>query len=95
VNLALRPPYWVASIVSAGPCNQVAASLHADEFVLVNRIEAQFTALRYSALHDTDHTSHKEQAGMIRRYIIGHNNGCAENRRTLDRLRPIWDTFAR
>ena len=32
-----------------------------DEFVLVNRIEAQFTALRYFALDGTDHASHKER----------------------------------
>ena len=36
----------------------------------LNRIEAQFTALRYFALDGTDHASHKEQASMIRRYII-------------------------
>jgi hypothetical protein len=29
---------------------------------MVNRIEAQFTALRYFALDGTDHASHKEQA---------------------------------
>ena len=38
----------------------------------LNRIEAQFTALRF-ALHGTDHTSHKEQGSMIRRYIIWRN----------------------
>jgi transposase len=36
----------------------------------LNRIEAQFTALRYFALDGTDHLSHKAQASMIRRYII-------------------------
>ena len=36
----------------------------------LNRIEAQFTALRYFTLDGTDHVSHKEQASMIRRYII-------------------------
>jgi transposase len=40
----------------------------------MNRIEAQFTALRYFALDGTDHASHKEQASMIRRYIIWRNN---------------------
>jgi hypothetical protein len=39
----------------------------------LNRIEAQFTALRYFALDGTDHTS-REQASMIRRYIIWRNN---------------------
>ena len=36
----------------------------------LNRIEAQFTALRYFALDGTDHPSHKPQGSMIRRYII-------------------------
>ena len=51
-----------------------------DEFVLVNRIEAQFTALRYFALDGTDHASHKEQASMIRRYIIWRNNHTYDER---------------
>ncbi len=36
----------------------------------LNRIEAQFTALRHFALDGTDHDTHQEQASMIRRYII-------------------------
>ncbi len=39
----------------------------------LNRIEAQFTALRYFALDGTDHQSHDEQARMIRRYIAWRN----------------------
>jgi transposase len=39
----------------------------------LNRIEAQFTALRYFALDGTDHHSHDEQASMIRRYIAWRN----------------------
>lgn len=39
----------------------------------LNRIEAQFTALRYFALDGTDHDSHAEQASMIRRYIRWRN----------------------
>ena len=35
----------------------------------LNRIEPQFTALRYFTLDGTDHQSHAEQARMIRRYI--------------------------
>jgi hypothetical protein len=31
----------------------------------LNRIEAQFTALRYFALDGSDHPSHREQASMI------------------------------
>ena len=44
----------------------------------LNRIEAQFTALRYFALDGTDHPSHKAQASMIRRYIIWRNNHAAD-----------------
>ncbi len=39
----------------------------------LNRIEAQFTALRYFALDGTDHNTHAEQANMIRRYIRWRN----------------------
>ena len=35
----------------------------------LNRIEAQFQALRYFTLDGTDHASHHAQASMIRRYI--------------------------
>jgi transposase len=46
----------------------------------LNRIEAQFTALRYFGLDGTDHTSHQEQASMIRRYIIWRNNHAYDER---------------
>jgi transposase len=50
----------------------------------LNRIEPQFTALRYFTLDGTDHASHAEQASMIRRYIAWRN------RHTTDpRLRKI------
>jgi transposase len=39
----------------------------------LNRIEPQFTALRYFTLDGTDHKSHREQASMIRRYIAWRN----------------------
>jgi transposase len=45
-----------------------------------NRIEAQFTALRYFALDGTDHAGHHEQASMIRRYIIWRNNHAYDER---------------
>lgn len=44
----------------------------------LNRIEAQFTALRYFTLDDTDHASHKEQGSMIRCYIIWRNKRAAD-----------------
>ena len=52
----------------------------------LNRVEAQFTALRYFALDGTDHPSHKEQASMIRRYFIWRNNHAYD-----ERLRHIVD----
>jgi transposase len=52
----------------------------------LNRIEAQFTALRYFTLDGTDHPGHKEQASMIRRYIIWRNNHAYDQR-----LRRIVD----
>jgi hypothetical protein len=52
----------------------------------LNRIEAQFTALQYFSLDGTDHASHKEQASMIRRYIIWRNHAYDERlRRIVDR----------
>jgi transposase len=39
----------------------------------LNRIEAQFTALRYFALDGTDHPTHEAQGRMIRRYIAWRN----------------------
>ncbi len=46
----------------------------------LNRIEAQFTALRYFVLDGTDHPSHKAQGSMIRRYIIRRNKHAADER---------------
>ena len=39
----------------------------------LNRIEAQFQALRYFTVDGTDHESHEAQARMIRRYIAWRN----------------------
>ena len=46
----------------------------------LNRIEAQFTALRYFAVDGTDHSSHGEQASMIRRYIAWRNRNARDCR---------------
>jgi predicted metal-binding membrane protein len=46
----------------------------------LNRIEAQFTALRYFALDGTGHRSHKEQGSMIRRCIIWRNRHAGDTR---------------
>ena len=46
----------------------------------LNRIEAQFTALRYFTLDGTDHATHEQQASMIRRYIIWRNNHAYDER---------------
>jgi transposase len=44
----------------------------------LNRIEAQFQALRYFALDGTDHRSHEEQNSMIRRFIAWRNRHAAD-----------------
>jgi transposase len=46
----------------------------------LNRIEAQFTALRYFALDGTDHPSHAAQSRMIRRYIAWRNRHAHDQR---------------
>ena len=46
----------------------------------LNRVEAQFTALRYFMLDGTGHATHWEQASMIRRYIIWRNNHACDQR---------------
>ncbi len=52
----------------------------------LNRIEPQFTALRYFALDGTDHPSHTEQGRMIRRYISWRNRNACD-----DELRKVLD----
>ena len=44
----------------------------------LNRIEAQFQALRYFTLDGADHRSHEEQNSMIRRYIIWRNRNAQD-----------------
>jgi DDE superfamily endonuclease len=44
----------------------------------LNRIEAQFAALRYFALDGTDHDSHETQGRMIRRYIAWRNRNAKD-----------------
>jgi hypothetical protein len=46
----------------------------------LNRIEPEFTALRYFALDGTDHATHQEQGSMIRRYITWRNNHAYDER---------------
>jgi hypothetical protein len=46
----------------------------------LNRIEAQFTALRSFAVDGTDHASHDEQASMIRHYIAWRNRNTRDRR---------------
>jgi transposase len=46
----------------------------------LNRIEPQFTALRYFTLDGTDHESHREQASMIRRYITWRNRHLTDSK---------------
>ena len=46
----------------------------------LNRIEAQFQALRYFTLDGTDHPDHATQARMIRRYIAWRNRHARDRR---------------
>jgi transposase len=46
----------------------------------LNRIEAQFQALRYFTLDGTDHPDHDTQARMIRRYIAWRNRNANNSR---------------
>jgi transposase len=46
----------------------------------LNRIEAQFQALRYFTLDGTDHPDHATQARMIRRYIAWRNRHANDQR---------------
>ena len=48
----------------------------------MNRIEAQFTALREFALNGTDHATHREQNSIIRRYIAWRNRHTNDPRLT-------------
>jgi transposase len=52
----------------------------------LNRIEAQFQALRYFTLDGTDHASHEEQGRMIRRYLAWRNRHANDQK-----LREIVD----
>ncbi|MDQ0847823.1 hypothetical protein QFZ68_007586 [Streptomyces sp. V1I6] len=54
--------------------------LHADQQFLAQPHRGPVTALRYFALDGTDHSSHKEQGSMIRRYIIRRNKHAADKR---------------
>ena len=44
----------------------------------LNRIEAQFTALRYFTIDGTDHETHEAQGRMIRRYIAWRNRNAKD-----------------
>ena len=52
----------------------------------LNRIEAQFTGLRYFALDGTDHATHQQQSRAIRRYISWRNRNPHDRR-----LREVVD----
>ncbi len=75
-----------ARVGTWGRANNVEIAYTPTNSSWLNRIEAQFTALRYFTLDGTDHASHKEQASMIRRYIIWRNNHAYD-----EKLRRIVD----
>ena len=62
----------VVSVAGKGPPSAGQARLPTNASWL-NRIEAQFQALRYFALDGTDHRSHDEQNSKIRRCIAWRN----------------------
>ncbi|MFE3907786.1 transposase, partial [Streptomyces sp. NPDC059153] len=59
----------------------------------LNRIEAQFTALRYFALDGTDHASHSKQSGCHRRGIRlvthAHSAVLLSPEAKIESLRPL------
>jgi hypothetical protein len=60
--------------------------LPADQFVLVKPYRGAVHGVAVLSLDGTDHASHKEQASMIRRYIIWRNHAYDERlRRIVDR----------
>jgi hypothetical protein len=63
-----------------GPSNNVEIAYTPTNSSWPNRIEAQFTTLRYFALDGTDRTSHHEQGSMIRHYIIWRNHHAHDER---------------
>jgi hypothetical protein len=64
-----------------GKGQQRRAGLRTDHAPWLNRIEAQFQALRYFTLDGTDHRSHEEQNSMICRYIAGRNRNAHDKAR--------------
>ncbi|MFF2013891.1 IS630 family transposase [Streptomyces sp. NPDC058195] len=76
-HLTTKRCQWVATWAAA---NNVEIVYTPTNSSWLNRIEAQFTALRYFALDGTDHLSHKAQGSMIRRYIIWRNKNAADQR---------------
>ena len=66
-------PRWRATYHRHGGVRHFFAADTPTNSSWLNRIETQFTALRYLPLDGTDHASHKQQGSMIRRYIIWRN----------------------
>ena len=69
----LRPAPLSATCGCLGQANNVEFAYTPHYASWLNRIEAQFTALRYFCLDGTDHESHDAQAFLIRRYIAWRN----------------------
>ena len=66
-------PHTGAKVEAWAKANNVELAYTPHYASWLNRIEAQFTALRYFCLNGTDFESHWEQARMIRRYIAWRN----------------------
>jgi transposase len=66
-------PHVAATVEGWARANNVELAYTPHYASWLNRIEAQFTALRYFCLDGTDHENHRVQARMIRRYIAWRN----------------------
>ncbi|HML00346.1 MAG TPA: IS630 family transposase [Acidimicrobiales bacterium] len=66
-------PHVAAVVEDWAKANNVELAFTPHYASWLNRIEAQFTALRYFCLDGTDHENHRVQARMIRRYIAWRN----------------------
>ncbi|MER7008584.1 IS630 family transposase [Dactylosporangium sp. NPDC000555] len=73
VRMAIVCDNYSPHLTTRAAANNVEIAYTPTNSSWLNRIEAQFTALRYFTLDGTDHASHAEQASMIRRYIAWRN----------------------
>ena len=76
-------PHLGAKVRAWAPTNNIELAYTPFYASWLNRIEAQFQALRYFCIAGTDHPDHATQARLIRRYIAWRNDHI-DNPRLLD-----------